>query len=233
MRSIPRALRRSQDLLRRFRRLRLVTLARLAAFTQGASLHIDVAPDVRLGRDVRVVLADRCTVRLVIGAGARIDGDVILELRDGAEVEIGPHTQVRRGCRLVAAASLTLEGNTVLSWNCYVFSAYGVAIGQRNAISQNVSIVDSRHFFTAVPDRVWQNVEGGPVSIGRDVWIGPNALIGAGTTVGEHCVIAANAVVTKDIAPHRLAVGMPAREQPLGNLDRSGCANVNGSISSA
>lgn len=50
-----------------------------------------------------------------------------------------------------------------------------------------------------------------PTSIGRDVWIGRNALVMAGTTIGEGAVIAAGAVVTRDVAPYTIVGGVPAK----------------------
>ena len=50
-----------------------------------------------------------------------------------------------------------------------------------------------------------------PITLGRDVWIGANATVCGGVTIGEGCVIGAGSVVTKDIPPHSLAVGNPCR----------------------
>ncbi len=48
-------------------------------------------------------------------------------------------------------------------------------------------------------------------SIGRDVWIGANAVILPGVTIGDGAVIAAGAVVTKDVPENTVAGGVPAR----------------------
>lgn len=51
-----------------------------------------------------------------------------------------------------------------------------------------------------------------PAQIGNDVWIGTGALLVGGITVGDGAVIAAGAVVTKDVAPYTIVAGNPARE---------------------
>lgn len=51
----------------------------------------------------------------------------------------------------------------------------------------------------------------GDVNIGNDVWIGEGALILSGVTIGDGAVIAARAVVTRDVEPYAIAVGNPAR----------------------
>ena len=49
------------------------------------------------------------------------------------------------------------------------------------------------------------------ITVEDDCWIGANAVLTAGITVGKHSVVAGGAVVTKDIPPYSIAVGNPAR----------------------
>ena len=55
------------------------------------------------------------------------------------------------------------------------------------------------------------NTDVAPVVIGDDCWIGRRVMIMAGVTIGEGCVIAAGAVVTKDIPPYSVVGGIPAK----------------------
>jgi acetyltransferase-like isoleucine patch superfamily enzyme len=52
----------------------------------------------------------------------------------------------------------------------------------------------------------------GPVVVGNDVWIGRNAIVLSGVTVGDGAVIGANSVVTRDVRPYAIVAGNPARE---------------------
>ena len=56
-----------------------------------------------------------------------------------------------------------------------------------------------------------QGVSTKPVVIEDDIWIGANAVILPGVTIGHHTVVAAGAVVTKDVPPHSLVAGVPAK----------------------
>ncbi len=49
------------------------------------------------------------------------------------------------------------------------------------------------------------------ISLGNDVWIGANSVIFTGVTIGDGAVIGAGAVVTKDVEPYEIVVGVPAR----------------------
>jgi virginiamycin A acetyltransferase len=71
----------------------------------------------------------------------------------------------------------------------------------------------------AVFDNGWEHaMEGktypqkGDINIGNDVWIGYNATIMAGVTIGDGAIIATNATVTKDVQPYSIVGGNPAKE---------------------
>lgn len=50
-----------------------------------------------------------------------------------------------------------------------------------------------------------------PVNIGNDVWVGANAIVRSGVTIGNGCIVAAGAVVTKDLPPYSIVGGVPAK----------------------
>jgi maltose O-acetyltransferase len=76
----------------------------------------------------------------------------------------------------------------------------------------DVKIYSRNHCFNDI-DRLIreQGKETRPTTIGDDVWIGANVIITAGVNVGSHAVIAAGAVVTKDVAEFSVVGGNPAR----------------------
>jgi acetyltransferase-like isoleucine patch superfamily enzyme len=61
------------------------------------------------------------------------------------------------------------------------------------------------------PYRYWRYSDSKPVVIGRNVWIGTKARICKGVTIGDNSIVAAHAVVTKDVPPNTIAAGNPAR----------------------
>lgn len=87
-----------------------------------------------------------------------------------------------------------------------------VKIGNHVNLAQGITVTALNHTFTNPEKRIdEQGVSTTPVAIGDDIWIGANAVILPGVTIGEHSVVAAGAVVTKDVPPHSLVAGVPAR----------------------
>ena len=87
-----------------------------------------------------------------------------------------------------------------------------VEIGSHVNLAQGITVTALNHNFDDNQKRIdEQGVSTIPVTIEDDVWIGANAVILPGVTIGNHCVVAAGAVVTKDVPPHSLVAGVPAK----------------------
>ena len=87
-----------------------------------------------------------------------------------------------------------------------------VEIGSHVNLAQGITVTALNHNYSDTSKRIdEQGVSTSPVTIEDDVWIGANAVILPGVTIGEHCVVAAGAVVTKDVPPHSLVAGVPAK----------------------
>ena len=87
-----------------------------------------------------------------------------------------------------------------------------VEIGSHVNLAQGITVTALNHNFSDTSKRIdEQGVSTNPVTIEDDVWVGANAVILPGVTIGEHCVVAAGAVVTKDVPPHSLVAGVPAK----------------------
>lgn len=88
-----------------------------------------------------------------------------------------------------------------------------VSIGRYTMLAPRVSIVGADHRMD-VPGRPMifaGRPEQRPTAIGDDAWIGVGAVVMQGVTIGRGAVIGANAIVTKDVPPYEIWVGIPAR----------------------
>lgn len=87
-----------------------------------------------------------------------------------------------------------------------------VTIGNHVNLAQGITITALNHNFTDCHLRIdQQGVSTRPVTIGDDVWIGANAVVLPGVNIGSHCVVAAGAVVNKDVPNGHLVAGVPAK----------------------
>ena len=93
--------------------------------------------------------------------------------------------------------------------------AKGIVVGDDTRIATGVAIYAFDH--GVLPDRLVreQPVRSQGVRIGCDVWIGANACITDGVTIGDHAVVGMGAVVTRDVEPWMIVGGVPAR--PIGD----------------
>lgn len=87
-----------------------------------------------------------------------------------------------------------------------------VTIGSHVNLAQGITVTALNHNFEDPNKRIdEQGISTTPVTIEDDVWIGANAVVLPGVTIGNHSVVAAGAVVTKDVPPHSLVAGVPAK----------------------
>ena len=135
--------------------------------------------------------------------------------------EIGPGTKIWHFCHVSAGARI----GRGCSFGQNVFVAPGVVIGDNVKVQNNVSIYEGVVIEDDVfcgPSMVFTNVvnprshvsrkhEYQRTLVKRGSSIGANATIVCGVTLGEYAFVAAGAVITKDVLPYALMVGVPAR----------------------
>lgn len=100
--------------------------------------------------------------------------------------------------------------NFLANYHVTILDIREVYIGHHVMIGPNVLISTVNHPMLPSGRRRHLGIAK-PVHIGNDVWIGGNAVILPGITIGNNCVIAAGAVVTKDVPDNSLVGGVPAR----------------------
>jgi acetyltransferase-like isoleucine patch superfamily enzyme len=87
-----------------------------------------------------------------------------------------------------------------------------VSIGSHVNLAQGITVTALNHNFSDTTKRIdEQGISTNPVTIEDDVWIGANAVILPGVTIGRHAVVAAGAVVTTDVLENTVVGGVPAR----------------------
>jgi acetyltransferase-like isoleucine patch superfamily enzyme len=132
----------------------------------------------------------------------------ICRVLNDAHVNVEGDFRFYSGCKIIVCDGAALQlgsgyaNNNVSIWcNKSISIGHGVFIGQNVAIrdGDGHTILDGRH----------EPIQ--PITIGDHVWIGANAMILKGVTIGNGAVVAAGAVVCKDVAPRTLVGGVPAK----------------------
>jgi len=134
-------------------------------------------------------------------------------------IEIGEDTIVMHGAvlhvynfRNLPNSGITIGRNSLIGEYSIIRGQGGVHIGDRVYTSPFTQIIAVNHIFDD-PKRpfVDQGITAEGIVIEDDVWLGAAAVITDGVRVGKGAVVAAGAVVTKDVPPHTVVAGVPAR----------------------
>ncbi|MEH3052583.1 MAG: DapH/DapD/GlmU-related protein [Patulibacter minatonensis] len=105
--------------------------------------------------------------------------------------------------------NLRIGRNVVINHGCTAMDLGGIDIGDDVMIGPNVQLISSGHPTDPATRR--SEITLGPIRIERGVWIAAGATVLQGVTVGEDAVVAAGAVVTRDVPPRTVVGGVPAR----------------------
>ena len=137
-----------------------------------------------------------------VGRESVIGGELLV-YPDGGDVQIGAHCFVGAGTR--------------------IWSAVGIRVGDRVLISHDVNIHDNNSHSVSARERHQHfveillkhnaslgNVPKAAIVIEDDAWIGFNASVMKGVRIGRGAIVAAGAVVTRDVAPFTIVAGIPA-----------------------
>ena len=121
------------------------------------------------------------------------------------------HPTFYMGRRNIISSDLRAGEYSFIGANCWIPPK--VSIGKYTMLASNVSILGGDHIFSDPTNpMIFSGRPAMPqTKIGADVWIGSNALIMAGVTIGNGSIIAAGSVVTKDIPEYSIWGGNPAK----------------------
>ena|SRR2546422_2875999 len=129
---------------------------------------------------------------LKVGTRFHAEEGVYLKIVSGdARLEFGDSVFVGRGSEFDVLEKVFVGDHTVIAPGCFITD-------HNHGISSNLRIDE-------------QPCTSSPVEIGCDVWLGANVVVVAGIRIGDGAVVAANAVVTRDVPPMAIVAGVPAR----------------------
>lgn len=104
--------------------------------------------------------------------------------------------------------NLKLGNNVFINQNCQMLDLGGITIEDNVMIGPRVNLLSETH---PVEPEQREALIGKPIHIKKHAWVGAGATILPGVTVGEHSVVAAGAVVSKDVPDRKMVAGVPAK----------------------
>lgn len=120
------------------------------------------------------------------GENIKIENGVLLS----PSIEIGDNTEINEFCRIRA----------------------NVKIGKNTLIAPNVNLISVNHVFKSIINPIIsQGEDKGYIVIGNDVWIGTNTIVLPNVIIGDHVIVGAGSIVTKNIPDYAIVVGNPAK----------------------
>ncbi len=179
----------------RWYRLRLGGLGQGCRIEPGVSLqypgHIRIGDGTGIGRNVTLRANTERSPGIELGRGVSINDSVVINANRG-QVTLGDRSWLGPFCLVYGNGGVTIGSNVLVAGHSSI-----------NTVSHSAERCD-------IPINE-QPVAIDPVVIEDDVWIGLNAVILQGVTIGRGTIVGAGAVVNKSIPPWSIAVGVPAR----------------------
>lgn len=141
-----------------------------------------------------------------------------LKIQGSKTIKIGDYSRIGDGTWLASMPItnnkpiLTIGSNVLIGHYNHIYCTGSITIEDNVLTADKVYISDNAHGYEDLNKAIWQQPvkQLSPVTIGEGSWLGENVCV-IGSSIGKHCVIGANSVVTHDIPDYSVAVGAPAR----------------------
>jgi maltose O-acetyltransferase len=121
----------------------------------------------------------------------------------------GKGVNIEHGAEFGSGEGIVLHDRAGVGVRAQLLGEGGVEIGRDVMMGPDVTILTQDHRMTA--DGRYDGFEVGKVTIEHDAWIGARVVILRGVRIGNHAVVAAGAIVTKDVAPYAIVGSAAAR----------------------
>lgn len=141
---------------------------------------------------------------LELGRGASTYLGTMFDLGPRARVTLGEYALVH-GARIICDSEIVIGDYALISWNVVLMDCYRVPF-EAQARRRELAALPARSHRLAQAESPAR-----PIRIERNVWIGFEACVLPGVTIGEGSVVGARSVVTEDVPPFAVMAGNPAR----------------------
>ena len=151
-------------------------------------------------------------VRVWIGNDCLLGCTFVFESERG-KIKIGSRTFINGGTHLISRSEILIGDDVTIAWGVWIYDHDSHSLDWRLRVEdirrQNEDFYSGRDF---IANKEWSCVNTAPIQICDKAWIGMNAIILKGVTIGEGAIVGAGAVVTHDVPAWTVVAGNPARE---------------------
>lgn len=149
--------------------------------------------------------------KVIVGDNCLIAATVIFE-GVGCEVLIGDRVYIGSS-KIFCRNKIIFEEDILVSMGVTFYDHNSHSLDFEERRKDIVSVVEDYKNYKGnyLKNKDWSKVKTAPITIKRDAWIGMDAYILKGVTVGEGAIVAAASVVTKDVPPYSVVAGNPAK----------------------
>ena len=155
-----------------------------------------------------------------VGEDFRLLKGAFFSLEKGSKVKIGKGVTLAEntGVYVGPKGSLVLGSDVFIGRASTLGANLEITVGAGTQIAHQVTLIDTDHRFDQTEKPLLQQGQvTAPIHIGCQTWIGANAVILKGTTIGDHCVVGAGAIVTREVPSATVTVGNPGRSRLISN----------------
>ena len=153
--------------------------------------------------------------KIHLGDNIVIDDNCVLDAKgeEGNSIVVGNGVFIGRNTILYCKdGDIAIGDNTTISFNCDIFSANVVSVGQNVQMAAYCFLNGGTHSYDRTDLPVLQQERSGiGITVEDNVWVGADAKIMDGVTVGRDSIVGAGAVVNHDVAPFSIVGGIPAK----------------------
>lgn len=146
----------------------------------------------------------QAAIGVQIGKGSSTYSGTMFDVGPRGRVRLGDYVLVH-GARIICDAEVDIGDYTFISWNVVLMDSYRVPLNSlaRRGIVKRIPFQEIR--------RIEEETFGQPIRIGRAVWIGFDACILPGVTIGDGAIVGARSVVLENVESYTVVGGNPAR----------------------
>lgn len=145
---------------------------------------------------------------LAVGKECVINGELVCTT---GSIVIGNYVVINQNTRIFSADKIIIKDNVMISWGCNIVDSNMHSMHSADRLRDTQTAREAIRTNTMGQNIDYSNIISKPIVIKENAWIGFNAIIMKGVTIGRSSIVGAGSVVTKDVPDYAVVAGNPAK----------------------